>query len=321
MLQDVSVLSGGHSNLNLLLDFGAQKYVLRRPPLGHVMESAHNMEREYRALSALDRTPIPTPSPVALVEQTEETTGIETPFLVMEFVQASALSSRRDNAGRAPEDLATVSRELARIIATLHTLNPEAVGLQSFGRPEGYLARQMQRWSKQLEASRSRPTPALDLLLETLPEPPTSAPISIVHGDFKMNNALISFSNDNANVAAILDWEMATLGNPYADLAMFGVYWEMPDADQVIAEGFESPVDYAAGYPKFDELLGVYEEVSGRALPDMRWYRAFAAMKIAVITESLHFRHRIGAARGTGFEHMAAMTAPIARIGLDALAS
>lgn len=112
---------------------------------------------------------------------------------------------------------------------------------------------------------------------------------------------------------------MATLGDPYADLAVFGTYWEMPLFDGAIADGFESPVDRSAGYPSLTELLGTYERASGRSLPDMRWYRAFAAMKIGVITESLHYRHHMGVARGSGFESMAAMTEPIARIGLTAL--
>jgi aminoglycoside phosphotransferase (APT) family kinase protein len=237
----------------------------------------------------------------------------------MEFVPAEALGSATDNAGKTPGQLREASLDLTRVLAKLHALDPELIGLGDFGRPEGYLARQLRRWAKQLEASRSRPTPDLDRLIAAMPAPPESPRASVVHGDFKMNNALVDFSGQQARIAAVLDWEMATLGDPYSDLAMFGMYWDMPEADPAIAAGFETPVDRAAGYPAFDELLGVYERESGRPLPDMHWYRAFAAMKIGVISESLHYRHHIGAARGSGFELMGPMTEPIARIGLDAL--
>lgn len=318
-LQSVSTLSGGHSNLNFLLDFGEQRYVLRRPPLGHVMESAHNMGREYRALRALSATSVPTPRTIALSPEPDPKTGIDAPFFVMEFVPAVALSSRADNAGHSPKALSEVSHNLVTSLATLHSVDPSSIGLEGFGKAEGYLGRQVRRWAKQLEASRSRDTPELDRLIHSLPDAPESTRASIVHGDFKMNNALIDFSGEHARVAAILDWELATLGDPYADLAMFGTYWEMPLADQAILDGFESPVDHSAGYPDFADLLGTYERASGIALPDMGWYRAFAAMKISVITESLHYRYHIGAAQGSGFELMAAMTEPIARIGLTAL--
>lgn len=319
-LQQASLLSGGHSNLNILLNFGAHTLVLRRPPLGHIMASAHNMEREYRALTALSGTSVPAPRALHFHGAEGEVTGVDAPFLLMEFVAASALGSAADNAGRSAAQLGEASVDLARVLANLHDLDPRAIGLEGFGRAAGYLERQLTRWAEQLEASRSRETPLLDQLIKAIPSPPEHATASLVHGDFKINNALIVFTPESARIGAVLDWEMATIGDPFADLGMFGTYWEMASTHPAIAAGFETPVDFDAGYPDFSTLLEVYASHSSQTLPDMRWYRAFAAMKIGVITESLHYRHHIGAARGSGFELMAAMTEPIAQIGLEALA-
>lgn len=319
-LRQVSLLSGGHSNLNMLLVFDAQALVLRRPPLGHIMASAHDMEREYRVLAALSGASVPVPRALHFHGAEVEVTGVESPFLLMEFVAASALGSAADNAGKSATQLGEASIDLARVLAKLHNLDPYSIGLERFGRAPGYLERQLNRWAEQLEASRSRDTPLLDKLIKAIPSPPEGATASLVHGDFKINNALIVFTPESAKVGAVLDWEMATIGDPFADLGMFGTYWEMASAHPAIAAGFETPVDFAAGYPDFSTLLEVYAAHSRQTLPDMRWYRAFAAMKIGVITESLNYRHHIGAARGSGFELMAAMTEPIAQIGLEALA-
>ncbi|MBD3941785.1 phosphotransferase family protein [Microbacterium sp. NEAU-LLC] len=310
-----TVIAGGRSNLTYAVDGATMPLIVRRPPLGHVLSSAHDMRREHRVISALAQTAVPVPRVIDVVDDTAEARVTGTVFFVMERAPGRVLAHRAQNAAYPPEALRRLSLDLARHLADLHAVDPAAVGLADFGRPDGYLDRQLATWRRQLEASRSRETPQLDALQESLAGGiPSSTRTGIVHGDYRLDNALVVDDADGPRISAILDWEMATLGDPLVDLGILALYWniaELPGGDGAVP----SAVDPDAGYATFDELVDAYAEQAGIAVPDLRWYRAFAAYKLAVILEGIHFRYQAGATVGEGFERMGALVEPLAGLG------
>ncbi|MBW9095149.1 phosphotransferase family protein [Microbacterium jejuense] len=310
-----TVIAGGRSNLTYAVDGAAIPLIVRRPPLGHVLSSAHDMRREHRVISALAPTPVPVPRAIDVVDDTAEHRVTGTVFFVMERAPGRVLAHRAQNTAYSADALHGLSLELARHLADLHAVDPDAVGLGDFGRPGGYLQRQLATWRRQLDASRSRETAQLDLLRESLAAGiPRSSRSGIVHGDYRLDNALVIDDGDEPRVAAILDWEMATLGDPLVDLGILALYWniaDLPGGDGAVP----SAVDPAAGYASFDELVEAYAERAGIAVPDLRWYRAFAAYKLAVILEGIHYRFQAGATVGEGFERMGALVEPLAAVG------
>ncbi|WP_109211112.1 MULTISPECIES: phosphotransferase family protein [Microbacterium] len=312
-----SVIAGGRSNLTYAIEGARMPLILRRPPLGHVLSSAHDMRREHRVISALEATAVPVPRAIDVVDDSTAARVTGTVFFVMERAPGQVLARRAQNAAYTASGLRTLGLDLARHLADLHAVDPAAVGLDDFGRPDGYLERQLATWRRQLDASRSRETPLLDALQSRLAGGvPISARSGIVHGDYRLDNALVVGDAETPRISAILDWEMATLGDPLVDLGMFGLYWdiaELPGGGGVVP----SAVDPAAGYPAFDELVDAYAAHAGLAVPDLRWYRAFAAYKLAVILEGIHFRFRAGDTVGEGFDRMGALVEPLARTGLS----
>ncbi|QKJ20166.1 phosphotransferase family protein [Microbacterium hominis] len=312
-----SVIAGGRSNLTYAVDGATVPLVVRRPPLGHVLSSAHDMRREHRVISALAPTPVPVPVAIDVVddEAAAEVTG--TVFFVMERAPGSVLAHASQNAAYSPAALRRLSLQLVRHLADLHAVDPDAVGLADFGRPDGYLTRQLSTWRRQLDASRSRETPTLDALAGTLDaDIPVSARTAIVHGDYRLDNALVSGTPDDPLISAILDWEMATLGDPLVDLGIFALYWDIAALGEA-GGAVPSAVDPDAGYPSFDELVDAYAQRAGISVPDLRWYRAFAAFKLAVILEGIHYRFRAGDTVGAGFDRMGALVEPLARRGME----
>ncbi|WP_312168218.1 phosphotransferase family protein [Microbacterium sp.] len=313
---DAEVIAGGRSNLTYAVSGARIPLILRRPPLGHVLSSAHDMGREHRVISALASSAIPVPAAIDLVDDIGGAiTG--TPFFVMERAPGRVLSSKAQNADYSATGLHTLSIRLVQHLADLHAVDPAHVGLADFGRPDGYLSRQLSTWRRQLDASRSRETPNLDRLQASLAEDlPETRHTGIVHGDYRLDNALVDGPADHPHISAILDWEMATLGDPLVDLGIFALYWDiadLPGGDGAVP----SAVDPAAGYPGFDELADAYAAHSGRTLPDLDWYRAFAAYKLAVILEGIHFRFRAGETVGAGFDRMGGLVEPLAQKGLQ----
>ncbi|MGN6220003.1 MAG: phosphotransferase family protein [Microbacterium sp.] len=310
-----TVIAGGRSNLTYAVDGAAVPLVVRRPPLGHVLSSAHDMRREHRVISALATTPVPVPRAIDVVDDTADAGITGTVFFVMERSPGLVLASRAQNDPYAPAALRRLSLELARRLADLHAVDPVTVGLGDFGRPDGYLERQLATWRRQLDASRSRETPQLGALQESLAAGiPRSTRSGIVHGDYRLDNALVVDSPDGPRISAILDWEMATLGDPLVDLGILALYWniaELPGGTGAVP----SAVDEDAGYASFDELVDAYAHHAGIAVPDLRWYRAFAAYKLAVILEGIHYRYQAGATVGEGFERMGALVEPLAGLG------
>ncbi|NLP84128.1 phosphotransferase family protein [Microbacterium sp. CFH 90308] len=312
-----TVVAGGRSNLTYAVEGARMPLIVRRPPLGHVLSSAHDMRREHRVISALAGSAVPVPRAIDVVDDVDAAAVTGTVFFVMERAPGRVLARRAQNADCTAAGLRRLSLDLARHLADLHAVDPAAVGLEDFGRPDGYLERQLSTWRRQLNASRSRETPQLDTLQAALADGiPSSSRSAIVHGDYRLDNALVVGSGDEPRISAILDWEMATLGDPFVDVGMLGMYWDiaaLPGGEGVVP----SAVDPDAGYPGFDELVEAYAERAGIRVPDLRWFRAFAAYKLAVILEGIHYRFQAGDTVGEGFDRMGALVEPLARTGLD----
>jgi aminoglycoside phosphotransferase (APT) family kinase protein len=314
-----SLISGGRSNLTYAIRGASEPLVLRRPPLGHVQSTAHDMAREFRVISALRGTAVPVPRAVRFIDDSEA--GVDAPFYLMERARGRILRSREDNVGYTPAQTQQLSRDLVQTLAALHALDPAAVGLGDFGRADGFLARQVDRWGRQYEGSRSRELPQLDALQAELRESiPETRRSSIVHGDYRLDNALVSDVGTVPTISAILDWEMATLGDPLTDLGLFGLYWNLADFEGVPAGAIPSSVSALDGYPTFDELVAEYEDAAAVTVPELPWYLAMAAYKLAVILEGIHFRYQAGQTVGDGFDRIGDLVAPLALIGRRYLA-
>ena len=286
-------IAGGRSNLTYRVDDAAgATFVLRRPPLSGVLPSAHDMVREHRILTALGPTPVPVPVPVALCADPDVTGA---PFYVMEHVD-----------GVVPRDEATVEAALdtpARAAAAsalvdalvaLHAVDPDQVGLGRLGRREGYLERQLGRWKRQLEQSRTRGLPTLDEVHRRLAAavPTQVGPARVVHGDYRLDNVVLSPAGE---VRAVLDWELCTLGDPLADVGLLLVYWTEAGED---APPLGSAPTALPGFPSRAELAGAYAGRSGRDLGELAFYLAFGYWKLAVILEGVLARHQAGAYGG-----------------------
>lgn len=305
------LLAGGRSNLTYLITDGETRWVLRRPPLGHVLETAHDMSREHRLLAALSPTDVPVPAPLLLAGP--DVIGV--PFYVMEFADGQVLRDRAQLEELDPAGATALADELVDVLVRLHRIDPRQVGLGDLGRPQGYLERQLRRWARQLEASRSRDLPELTRLAAHLGEHvPVSRQTAIVHGDYRLDNVVVEPAS--GRIVAVLDWEMATLGDPLADVASTLVWWDgMSGLDSPVAA---VPAD-VAGYPGGEHLLAAYGRQSDLDLDRMPWYLAFAFFKIAAIFEGIHFRSQQGLTVGDGFDRLGQLVPDLVDRGHAAL--
>ncbi|KOV78843.1 acyl-CoA dehydrogenase [Streptomyces sp. NRRL WC-3618] len=306
------LIEGGRSNLTYAVTDGTTQWVVRRPPLGHVLATAHDMRREHRVISALCPTAVPVPRPVLLCE---DDTVLGAPFYVMEFVPGTPYRTAGELAPIGAARTREVVLSLVDTLVELHAVDPAEVGLADFGRPEGFLDRQLRRWGKQLDASRNRELTGIDELQAALGRalPHSGAP-AIVHGDYRLDNVLIG-ADDRIN--AILDWEMSTLGDPLTDLGLLVMY-SMPLGAP------DSPVSTtaeAAGHPTPAELIERYAERSGRDVSAVSWYTAFAWFKLAVILEGIHYRYTLGQTLGAGFDRIGDLVPVFIEHGLTTLHS
>lgn len=294
----VQLISGGRSNITYRLRSGDSSWVLRRPPLGHVLSTAHDMGREFRVLSALGSTAIPVPATVLLCS---DTAVIGTPFYVMEYIPGDVLRTASQALTLSESDQAGVASHLTDVLADVHQIAPEDVGLADFGKPDGFMNRQVRRWTQQLDDSRSRELPGIDGLARTLAKTvPPQRYSSIVHGDYRLDNCLVR----GGSVAAVLDWEMSTLGDPLADLGLFSVYYSgLAGIDNPVVQALEG----LGAFPRFNDLLERYAARTDRDLVDLDWYIAFAWFKFAVILEGIHYRSTLGRTVGDGFEGVASL--------------
>lgn len=283
------LIAGGHSNLTYgVTAADGQRFVLRRPPLGHLLASAHDMGREHRIISALASTAVPVAPAVGFCDDPAVN---DAPFYVMRFVDGLVLRDVTDAERSLTLDArATASVSMVDTLAAIHAVLPAAVGLGELGRHDGYIARQLKRWYGQWNAQKTRHLPALDAahdaLLQRIPE---QGPAGIVHGDYRLDNCML---HPDGRVAAVLDWEICTLGDPLADLGLLMVYWTGPDDEP---SAWTATATTAAGFANRAELANRYAEASGRDISQLDFYVAFAYWKLACILEGVYARYLDGA--------------------------
>jgi len=282
------VIAGGRSNLTFrVTGADGQRFVLRRPPLGHVLATAHDMAREYRIISAVGKSSVPVPPALGLCVD-ESVNGA--PFYVMAFVDGVVLDSP-ERAAELPMPLRRVAGEhLVDVLADLHAVDIDAVGLGDLAKREGYVERQVKRWSMQWDQSKTRELPAIDEVARRLRETmPQQQGVSITHGDFRFGNCLTDVAT--GQIAAVLDWELCTLGDPLADLGYLGVYWFHGELGTMRAN---DPTP-AGGFPTYPQMVERYAQRTGRDVSGIDYYVAFGCWRLAVISEGVYARYLHGA--------------------------
>jgi aminoglycoside phosphotransferase (APT) family kinase protein len=304
-------IAGGHSNLTYRVsDTAGHEWALRRPPLGKTLSSAHDMAREHRVVAALGGTGVPVAPVVGLCED-ESVNGA--PFYVMEFVRGPVLRGTSEAETAFPDegDRAAIGLRVADTLARIHSVDPDAVGLGDLGRKEDYVARQLRRWYGQWEKSKTRELPAIDRVHEGLAARiPAQEGASVVHGDYRLDNMILT---DSGEVAAVVDWELCTLGDPLADVGTLMAYWPERGQEE-IALGL--PAVLAPGFPTRDEVAARYAEASGRDLGELDFFTALGYWKLAIILEGVYARYSAGGygkeGAGDGFEAFARLVERLA---------
>jgi aminoglycoside phosphotransferase (APT) family kinase protein len=278
------LIAGGRSNLTFrAIDANGAELVVRRPPLGHVLATAHDMAREHRLISAVGQTDVPVPKALGLCTD-DSVNGA--PFYVMAFVDGVVLDS--------PEKAATMDRatrraasfDLIEVLARLHAVDVDAVGLGDLARRDSYVERQLKRWTTQWANSKTRELPVIDEVERRLRERiPQQVGASIAHGDYRFGNTLVDTQAGRIN--AVLDWELCTLGDPLADVGYIGVYW----SDEGRKPSRQNDPTSAGGFASYAELVERYAQVTGRDVSQIEYYRAFGAFRLAVIAEGVYARY------------------------------
>ncbi len=310
------VAAGGRSNLTYVLEDGTgQRVVVRRPPLHGVLQSAHDVAREHRIITALADTDVPVPSCLGLEV---DTTVTGAPFYAMRYVDGVVA---RDTA-TATTELSAAARAasgaaMVDTLVRLHAVDIDGVGLGDLARRGGYLERQLRRWSTQLERGRTRELPVLDEVHRRLEaQVPDQGPATLVHGDYRLDNVILD--PDTGAVRAVLDWELTTLGDPLADLGLLLVYWVEPGEEDV---ALPDPPTRAPGFCSRSELVERYAERSGRDVSGLGYYVAFGYWKLACILEGVHGRYRAGAYgdEAAGFDQLGDLVLLFGERALDSV--
>ncbi|MFN8216029.1 MAG: phosphotransferase family protein [Solirubrobacterales bacterium] len=304
-------IGGGHSNVTFLLRRGAERLVLRRPPRGPLPPSAHDVLREARLLEALAPLGYPVP---AVLASCEDEAVIGAPFYVMPFVEGHILAGELPPALAAGDGPRRIGEELVDRLVDLHAIEFERAGLAGFGRAEGYLERQLRRFGGLLEINATRPLPALERVAGWLAEnlPPSPAP-TIVHGDYRLGNVM--YAPAEPRLVAVLDWEMATIGDPLADLGYMTAMWAETD-DPPNPVGDLSEVTRLPGFATRAELVARYAEATGLGVEALPWYQVLALWKAAIFLEGSYRRYQAGttvdpyfAGLGAGVEKLGRLAA------------
>ena len=287
------LIAGGRSNLTFrATDAQGVELVVRRPPLGHVLATAHDMAREHRLIAAVGKTDVPVPPALGLCED-ESVNGA--PFYVMGFVDGVVLDAPAKAKDVAPETRRVAGFNLIDVLAALHAVDVDAVGLGDLARRDSYVERQLKRWSTQWANSKTRELPVIDEVERRLRERiPKQQGTSIAHGDYRFGNCLTDTATGRIN--AVLDWELCTLGDPLADVGYLGIYWS--DEEGV---GRANDPTAAGGFPKYAELVERYAATTGRDVSEIEYYRAFGSFRLAVIAEGVYARYLNGV---MGDEHV-----------------
>ena len=285
------LIAGGHSNLTFrVVDANGRAIVLRRPPLGHVLASAHDMGREHRIIAGLQSSAVPVPPALGLCADPAVTGA---PFYVMGFVDGYVVRDRMiAEAALSVDARGNASRSIVDTMAAIHAVDLDVAGLADLARHDGYIERQLKRWYGQWNQQKTRELTLVDEVHDALAaRVPEQGPATIVHGDYRLDNTIVSAAGD---VAAVLDWEICTLGDPLADVGLLQVYWTGPD-DEPSAWGGQSTT--APGFWERARLTERYAEVSGRDLSRLDFYVAFGFWKLACILEGVYARY-VGGALG-----------------------
>ena len=311
---EFELIAGGRSNLTFrVTDTQGRAWVLRRPPLGHVLATAHDMVRESTIISALDATLVPVPIVVG-VSPDDSVNGA--PFYVMDFVEGPILRSRTEAEAEFYEaQRAEIGERVVDTLVAIHAVDPGAAGLGALGKKEDYVARQLHRWHGQWEKSKTHDVPLVDdvhrRLLKRIPD---QGPATIVHGDYRLDNMILSGSGE---VAAVVDWELCTLGDPLADVGMLIVYWSEP-GDELMPL-FEAPTT-AAGFPTREDVRERYAGATGRDLSGIDFYVALASWKLAIVLQGVYARYAAGqyGESDEGFEEFTRIVARLAEAADEA---
>ena len=281
-------IAGGRSNLTYsVTDSAGHRWALRRPPLGKALGSAHDMGREHRVVSAMAQTSVPV-APIAGY-CTDDSVN-DAPFYLMDFVEGPILRQRPD-AETFPDqaDRRAIGERVVDTLVDIHAVDPDGIGLGELGKKEDYVARQLRRWQGQWEGSKTREIPLVEEVHDKLSERiPDQGPAAVVHGDYRLDNMIL---NDSGEVAAVVDWELCTLGDPLADVGLLLVYWgEEGDALMPLFE----PATVAPGFPSREDVKARYAERSGRDLSQIDYYVALGYWKLAIILEGVYSRYTKG---------------------------
>jgi aminoglycoside phosphotransferase (APT) family kinase protein len=305
------LIGGGRSNLTFAVT-GAdgRRLVVRRPPLGHVLATAHDVAREHRIIAALGPTPVPVPAALGLCTD-EAVNGA--PFYVMGFVDGEVLDTPEKGRRLEPAVRAAASQHLINVLADLHAVDIDDVGLGDLARRHGYIERQLKRWTTQWANSKTRELPAIDEVAARLAaRVPPEHEVVIAHGDYRFGNCLTDAAT--GRIAAVLDWELCTLGDPLADVGYLAVYWTDPGTP---GRRHNDPSG-APGFPTYAELLERYAALTGRDVSAIDFYVAFASWRLAVISEGVYARYLHGA---MGDQGIGASELAFIRDGTDQLAA
>jgi aminoglycoside phosphotransferase (APT) family kinase protein len=293
-------ISGGRSNLTFTVrDAEDHAWALRRPPLGKRLGSAHDMAREFKVISALRGTPVPVAPAVRLCED-ESVNGA--PFYVMEFVEGPVLRSSEEAEAFEESDRRAIGERVVDTLVAIHEVDPDSVGLGDLGRKEAYVQRQLKRWHGQWEKSKTRELEVVDDVHARLAARiPDQGPATIVHGDYRLDNVILSSAGE---VAAVVDWELCTLGDPLADVGLLLVYWSQQGDDFM---PLFAPATVAPGFPQREDVKARYAERSGRDLSEIDFFVALGYWKLAIILEGVYARYASGQYGKTdeGFEEFA----------------
>jgi aminoglycoside phosphotransferase (APT) family kinase protein len=308
-------ISGGRSNMTFgVRDSNGGRWALRRPPLGKRLGSAHDMGREHTVIAALQETPVPVP-PVAGLCEDESVNGA--PFYVMEFVEGPILRTQEEAEPFSEDQRRVIGERVVDTLVAIHEVDPDAVGLGELGRKEAYVERQLKRWHGQWEKSKTRELPVVDDVHARLSARiPEQGPATIVHGDYRLDNMILS--PDAAEVAAVVDWELCTLGDPLADVGLLLVYWSEAGDDFM---PLFAPATIAPGFIGREDVKKRYAEASGRDLSEIDFFVALGYWKLAIILEGVYARYASGQYGKTdeGFEEFAKIVERLANAAGDAV--
>jgi aminoglycoside phosphotransferase (APT) family kinase protein len=281
----------GHSNVTFLIERGGERVVLRRPPRPPLPPSAHDVLREARVLAAVEPTDVRVPKVLATCDD-ESVLGV--PFYLMEEVHGTVITDSVPDALDNPEQREGVGRQLIEALVEIHAADWKGLGLEGFGKPSGYLERQLKRFNGLWEHNKTREVERVaqvgDWLATNMPE---SQPTTIVHGDYRLGNVMVA-DEAPARVVAVFDWELSTLGDPLADVGYMTVTWVERDDPEGTMWSQPDAVTRAEGWQTRDELVALYEEMSGRSVSDLRWYQALALWKASVFMEGNYKRFKAG---------------------------